>query len=133
MDPETPSLYERLLNRPPEAAAPPPRSSAAVVPWRRGPADRIEVYGVRRSPTLRFMGGFHAFPGGGLSRSDAAIPVSGHPAGSDGFSRSPAETVSGEALPPDLVPGLLAAVLRELFEETPRWKLPREKRYPVLR
>ena len=52
------SLYEELL-----AAAqsrtqgPPPRVSASVIPWRRGPSGELQVYWVRRSPTMRFMGG----------------------------------------------------------------------------
>jgi glyoxylase-like metal-dependent hydrolase (beta-lactamase superfamily II)/8-oxo-dGTP pyrophosphatase MutT (NUDIX family) len=48
------------------------------------------------------MGGWHAFPGGGLSRTDAALPVDGEPT----------------HLVEELVSGLLACALRELFEET---------------
>jgi len=83
----------------------PPRASAAVVPWRRRGADRdgLEVYWVRRSPKLAFMGGWHAFPGGALAKGDAALPVAGK--------------VSGLPANDDL-PGLVAGALRELFEET---------------
>ena len=49
--------------------------------WRRSTERGLEVFWVRRATMLRFMGGWHAFPGGGLSRSDAAIPVSGQAAG----------------------------------------------------
>ncbi len=120
------SLYEMVLSNLSASgpaggpALPPIRPSASVVPWRRGDGG-IEVYWIRRADELPFMGGWHAFPGGGLSRSDAAVPVTGAPAGAgDG---PPAagfpESLHGAEEPgPDLVPGLLAAALRELFEET---------------
>src|SRR5215213_11054222 len=102
-------------------ALPPVRPSAAIVPWRRGDAG-IEVYWIRRADELPFMGGWHAFPGGGVSRSDAGLPVTGTPAGAGegppaaGFP----EALGGgtDAPGPDLVPGLVAGALRELFEET---------------
>jgi glyoxylase-like metal-dependent hydrolase (beta-lactamase superfamily II)/8-oxo-dGTP pyrophosphatase MutT (NUDIX family) len=101
-------------------ALPPIRPSAAVIPWRRGNAG-VEVYWIRRADELPFMGGWHAFPGGGVSRSDASLPVNGTPAGAGegppaaGF---PESFGGGTEEPgPDLVPGLLAGVLRELFEE----------------
>jgi glyoxylase-like metal-dependent hydrolase (beta-lactamase superfamily II)/8-oxo-dGTP pyrophosphatase MutT (NUDIX family) len=125
------SLYERVLKSlsgagkgagGPAPGLPPTRPSAAVVPWRRGPAGGIEVWWVRRSPELPFMGGWHAFPGGGLSRADAALPVTGVPAGAGegpaaaGF---PEALLEGSEDPgPDLIPGLVACALRELFEET---------------
>ncbi|HEX3553295.1 MAG TPA: MBL fold metallo-hydrolase [Thermoanaerobaculia bacterium] len=130
------SLYELVLNNISTAGAggsgpalPPSRPSAAVVPWRRtAGADEtaIEVYWVRRAAELPFMGGWHAFPGGGLSRADAAVPVDGHPAGAGegppaaGF---PESLGGGSPDPrinpgPDLVPGLVVCALRELFEET---------------
>jgi glyoxylase-like metal-dependent hydrolase (beta-lactamase superfamily II)/8-oxo-dGTP pyrophosphatase MutT (NUDIX family) len=74
-----------------------------VIPWRTGVDGQTEVWWIRRSEELPFMGGWHAFPGGGLSRADAALPVNGAPA---------------EAPGPDLIPGLVACALRELFEET---------------
>ena len=119
------SLYEMLLSNLSRGgpaggpALPPVRPSASVVPWRQG-SDGIEVYWIRRSDEIPFMSGWHAFPGGGLSRSDAAVPVVGMPAGAGegppaaGFP----EALRGAEEPgPDLVPGLLAAALRELFEE----------------
>ncbi len=79
------SLYEEVLRslggQPP--APRPPRPSASVVLWRRTtsePGD-VEVFWVQRSPALSFMGGWHAFPGGGLDRADAATPVLGTPRG----------------------------------------------------
>jgi ribonuclease/clavin/mitogillin len=120
------NLYELVLNNlsargegagPP---LPPIRPSAAVIPWRRAEhgARGIEVYWIRRSDELPFMGGWHAFPGGGVSRSDAALPVAGTPHGAGegppaaGFPES-----FGEDPGPDLVPGVAAGALRELFEE----------------
>jgi glyoxylase-like metal-dependent hydrolase (beta-lactamase superfamily II)/8-oxo-dGTP pyrophosphatase MutT (NUDIX family) len=90
-----------------------------VIPWRNREGGGTEVWWVRRSAELPFMGGWHAFPGGGLSRADAAVPVAGAPAGAGegppalGFPESLLEDPG-----PDLVPGLVAAALRELFEES---------------
>jgi len=103
-----------------EPALPAARSSASVVPWRRSVksgrsgASGIEVFWVKRGETLPFMGGWHAFPGGGLSRSDAEIAV------------IPPAEIAGPAPPArprpaaadDLPPGILACAIRELFEET---------------
>ena len=83
---------------------------------------------MRRAEALAFMGGWHAFPGGGLSRSDAAVPVSGQPQpapdepagrGLSGVARDLDEPG------PDLLPGLAACALRELFEETGSCSPPR--------
>lgn len=120
------NLYEKVVGRPGSElpALPPARASAAVVLWRHregaGPDD-VEVFWVKRAETLPFMGGWHAFPGGGLARSDAALPVSGEPM--TGAEAPPAAGIP-ESLrdldepTPDLPPGLAAAALRELFEET---------------
>ncbi|HEX3555828.1 MAG TPA: MBL fold metallo-hydrolase [Thermoanaerobaculia bacterium] len=121
------NLYEKVVGQPlgPEAGAlPPPHASASVVLWRHleggGPED-VEVYWVKRAETLAFMGGWHAFPGGGMSRSDAGLPVSGEP-------QLASDAPPAAGLPdslrdldepgPDLLPGLAACALRELFEET---------------
>jgi glyoxylase-like metal-dependent hydrolase (beta-lactamase superfamily II)/8-oxo-dGTP pyrophosphatase MutT (NUDIX family) len=64
---------------------------------------------VKRGEALAFMGGWHAFPGGALSGSDAEVPVL-PPAAPVG--------VQVEQEAPDLVPGILACAIRELFEET---------------
>jgi glyoxylase-like metal-dependent hydrolase (beta-lactamase superfamily II)/8-oxo-dGTP pyrophosphatase MutT (NUDIX family) len=123
------NLYEAVLAGLAGAAAaaapglPPARSSAAVVPWRRSAAgDRaggggrgaggIEVFWVKRGESLPFMGGWHAFPGGGLSRSDAEIAVI--PPAAPAAPAVPA----AEPAAPDLEPGILACAIRELFEET---------------
>lgn len=121
-------LYEKVLKGLFGTALPqppPPRHSASVVLWRRKSATAgggTEVYWVRRSETMPFMGGWYAFPGGGLSRRDADIVVSGEPqavaqAPEDGA--YPETLVEGlSEIAPILVPGLLACALRELFEET---------------
>src|SRR5690349_6767462 len=119
------SLYEKALrqasagSRP--SALPPPRASAAVVLWRPAGDGGCEVYWVQRAEVLPFMGGWHAFPGGGLSRSDAALPVAGAPGGFAGTEAAGLpETLRDvvEEVGPDLVPGIAACALRELFEET---------------
>jgi ribonuclease/clavin/mitogillin len=121
------NVYENVIGQPlagESPALPPLRVSAAVVLWRRregGGPDDVEVYWVKRAESLSFMGGWHAFPGGALSRSDARLPVSGEP-------QTAADEPPAAGLPeslrdldepgPDLLPGLAACALRELFEET---------------
>jgi ribonuclease/clavin/mitogillin len=53
-----------------------PKDAAAVILLRHEtqPSDP-EVYWVRRSPRLAFLGGFHAFPGGQLDEEDKITPV----------------------------------------------------------
>lgn len=76
---------------------PTPRLAAAMVLFRRTPGGP-QVYWVKRSEAVPFMGGFHAFPGGAVDREDGDLPVRGGPAGEP---RS-----------------ALAAAIRECFEET---------------
>ncbi len=116
------TLYEKLLADPLGFAAPaekPPRVSASVVPWRIGDGGEVEVYWVRRSPSLAFMGGWHAFPGGGLAKEDATLPIHGLPRGmAEGSTVAlPPEALRLGDTAPDLIPGLAACALRELFEE----------------
>ena len=120
------NVYEKVIGKPlgGQSGLPPARISAAVVLWRRregaGPED-VDVYWVKRSETLPFMGGWHAFPGGGQSRSDAGLPVLGE---LQLASDAPPSAGIPESLrdldepSPDLLPGLAACALRELFEET---------------
>ena len=74
-----------------------PRLASAIVLFRRT-ASGPEVFWVRRSAKVRFMGGFHAFPGGAVDEADAAVAVT---AGPEGEPRA-----------------ALAAAIRECFEET---------------
>ncbi|HJS72869.1 MAG TPA: MBL fold metallo-hydrolase [Vicinamibacteria bacterium] len=60
-----------------------------------------EVLLVERNPKLRFFGGYHAFPGGGVDEEDRHVPIDGLP-------------------DPELAP-FFAAAMRELFEETGLW------------
>ncbi len=60
-----------------------------------------EILLVERSRKLRFFGGFHAFPGGTVDDEDKQVPVEG---------------LSDPSLAP-----ILAACVRELFEETGLW------------
>lgn len=113
-----PSLYEKVLHHVAGGPGlPPVRPSAAVIPWRRRRSG-IEVYWIRRAEALPFMGGWHAFPGGGLSRPDAAVPVSGEPGKMAGLPPAAGFPESLYEDPgPDLLSGILACAVRELFEE----------------
>ncbi len=115
-------LYQRILAAPrPTSPARAPRPSAAVVLWRHS-REGLEVFWVQRSPALPFMGGWHAFPGGALDAADTEVPLAGRPEGLDevppeaGFPAGRLEAPEG--LGPIDLPGLAAAALRELFEET---------------
>ncbi len=111
-------LYERVL----EAAggqlpaARPARPSASIALWRRHP-DRLEVYWIERGRTIPFMGGWHAFPGGAIERTDADLPVTGRPhhPTPEGVTRPAPDAVG--PLAPDLAPGVVAGALREFEEE----------------
>ena len=72
------------------------REAATVILVRRTP--ELELYWVVRAPELAYLGGFHAFPGGGVSHRDAEIEVGGVPDEAERKRR--------------------AAAVRELFEET---------------
>lgn len=72
-----------------------PKDAAAII-LLKDPADP-KVFWVKRNPKLKFMGGFHAFPGGQLDKEDGEIAVDG----SDG----------DEAV-------MRACAVREFFEET---------------
>jgi len=124
---ETSSLYEQVLasfggegSNPFTPPSKPPRPSGAVALWRRNADAEIEVYWVQRSESLRFMGGWHAFPGGAQSRRDAELSLDGSVRDVDRAPRlaaMPEGLLRGVELEPILTPGLLAAALRELFEE----------------
>lgn len=126
-------LYEKVLaqieagDRPPETR--PPRSSAAVVIWRRRQGD-LEVFWIKRARTLQFMAGFHAFPGGGLSRRDRGGEEAALPQGTEAappMAAMPVAVTDGVGdLGPILCDGLVNCVLRELHEETGLLLSPRD-------
>jgi glyoxylase-like metal-dependent hydrolase (beta-lactamase superfamily II)/8-oxo-dGTP pyrophosphatase MutT (NUDIX family) len=118
-------LYERVLEQVGKGASlplpRPPRASASVVPWRES-EDGLEVFWIKRAESLQFMGGWHAFPGGGLSRRDQEIELGDRPQMLD---EAPPDGALPEAvldgisdLGPIDPPGLLICAVRELFEET---------------
>ena len=81
-----------------------PRLSAGAILWRRRDSG-CEVFWVKRSDTLRFMGGWHAFPGGKLSHGDQAVPCRGRIDGHAAYQQSGPSVAH------------VACALRELFEE----------------
>jgi ribonuclease/clavin/mitogillin len=78
------------------AAATAPKDAAAVILLRETPGGP-EVFWVRRSLKLAFLGGFHAFPGGQRDASDALTRV--------------------ENSPDDETSAMISCAARELFEE----------------
>jgi glyoxylase-like metal-dependent hydrolase (beta-lactamase superfamily II)/8-oxo-dGTP pyrophosphatase MutT (NUDIX family) len=117
------SIYELVLSGGGQAIGAPPaarlRPSAAVALWRRNAKKRMEVFWVRRSSILRFMGGWHAFPGGGISAVDLSTHIAGSPAGiHTPFDDEDIPGADGLELGPTLIAGLLSCAIRELFEET---------------
>src|SRR4029453_11746701 len=53
-----------------------PKDAAAIILLRQNTdRENPEVFWVRRSEKLAFLGGFHAFPGGQLDESDAKVRV----------------------------------------------------------
>jgi endoribonuclease LACTB2 len=53
-----------------------PRDAAVAVLYRRV-GQGVEVFWLKREKTLRFGGGFYAFPGGKVDAADASLPVVG--------------------------------------------------------
>lgn len=118
------SLYDQVLAEVAGAEmAPmaPSRDSASVVLW-RGAGRDLEVFWVERALSMPFMGGWHAFPGGGVSGRDGRFNLRSAPrvaARAPALAAMPASVTDGiDRLGPILVPGLAVAAVRELFEET---------------
>ena len=91
-----------------------PRPASSVVLVRTGEACPIEVYMIRRQKSMRFLGGYYAFPGGKLERED------GGPAMFDrcrGLEPAAAERAFSSR---DGIPALTfwVSAARELLEET---------------
>src|SRR5437660_6390696 len=76
-----------------------PKDAAAIILLRHNTdPNNPEVFWVRRSTKLAFLGGFYAFPGGQLDPNDAEAPVA---------NRSDQELVA-----------MVSCAVREMFEET---------------
>lgn len=76
-----------------------PKDAAAVILLRHNTSHRDpEVFLVKRSEKLAFLGGYHAFPGGQFDPTDATVPV-----------QNCADTETATAI---------SCAARELFEET---------------
>jgi 8-oxo-dGTP pyrophosphatase MutT (NUDIX family) len=94
-----------------------PRPAASVIIVRDAPPgapEPIEVYMIRRKRSMKFLGGFYAFPGGKVDRGDAAAAVL---AGCRGLSAPDAAA----CFPPHGVLPPLAfwvTAVRELLEES---------------
>jgi glyoxylase-like metal-dependent hydrolase (beta-lactamase superfamily II)/8-oxo-dGTP pyrophosphatase MutT (NUDIX family) len=71
---------------------------------------------------MAFMGGWYAFPGGGLARTDSELELAGEPSGlgiGPSAAGIPATVLDGvDELGPEMPLGLAACAVRELFEET---------------
>ena len=92
-----------------------PRPAASVVLVRAGTVSPLECYLIRRARSMRFMGGFYAFPGGKVDLSDRTPESLGRTWGlapEEAERRSEAEDEDGLAL------AYWVAAVRELFEET---------------
>jgi len=102
-----------------ESAAVPaePRPAASVIIVRDAPVsapEPIEVYMVRRQRSMKFLGGFYAFPGGKVDRGDAAAAVLDGCSGLDAVYAARYFPAHGEL--PSLA--FWVTAVRELLEET---------------
>lgn len=52
-----------------------PRPAASVLLVRPGRRAGLEVYMIRRQTSMRFLGGYYAFPGGKVDAADAIQTV----------------------------------------------------------
>ena len=95
---------------PPDAPPPAPVRDAATVMLVRDGADGVEVFLFRRVASMVFAAGMHVFPGGRVDAADGDpdLPWEG-----------PEPAVVGAALgaSPDAARSLVAAAVRETFEE----------------
>jgi 8-oxo-dGTP pyrophosphatase MutT (NUDIX family) len=89
-----------------------PRAASTVLLLReggQGPSG-LEVFVLRRRPTMAFAAGMHAFPGGGVDPRDSepGVPWAGP---------TPREWGAMLGCPAELAEALVCAAVRELFEE----------------
>jgi 8-oxo-dGTP pyrophosphatase MutT (NUDIX family) len=88
-----------------------PRDAATVMLLRDGAAGALEVYMLRRKPSMAFAPGAMVFPGGSVDPRDADEQVAW--SGPDA-----AEWGATFDAPPDLARALVCAAVRETFEES---------------
>jgi 8-oxo-dGTP pyrophosphatase MutT (NUDIX family) len=88
-----------------------PRSAASVILLRDGPAGGVEVYTLRRVPTMAFASRMHVFPGGSVDPRDSDL--AGGWVG-DSAARWAARLGTDE----QLAVALVCAAVRETFEES---------------
>ncbi len=91
-----------------------PRPAASVLLVRAGERSPLEVYMIRRQKSMRFLGGYYAFPGGAVDPADRSLEIF---ARSSGLTAAEAE----RAIPSlDGLPALAfwVSAARELLEET---------------
>jgi endoribonuclease LACTB2 len=91
-----------------------PKPASSVLLVRPGSQSAAEVYMIRRRKSMRFLGGFYAFPGGKVDREDGAPEIL---ARCRGITAAQAERL---VPPEDGLPALAfwVAAARELLEET---------------
>ncbi|MEJ3743326.1 NUDIX hydrolase [Actinomycetes bacterium KLBMP 9797] len=90
-----------------EAGPPATPRAAATVALLRPAASGFEVYLLRRAASMAFASGMYVFPGGSVdpADADAAVP-------------SPDEWARRLGRPPEEAGAVVAAAMREVFEET---------------
>ena len=88
-----------------------PRDAATVMLLRDGQAGRLEVYMLRRKPSMAFAPGAMVFPGGSVDPRDADEQVAW---------AGPDAEYWGQVFdaPPELARALVCAAVRETFEES---------------
>src|SRR4051794_25177907 len=70
-------MSEAFPGQPPPPPPAKPRDAAIILLFRRLRGGGVEVFWLRRETSLSFAGGFYAFPGGGVDKTDPLIPVEG--------------------------------------------------------
>ncbi len=100
-----------LLTGDPSWQAPPVRD-AATIALCRDTASGVEVFVMRRVRAMAFAAGMHVFPGGAVEPSDADVPWV------EGGREAVAAQATRMTAPPDTAAALVAAAVRETFEES---------------
>lgn len=100
----------------------PPRPAASVLVVRpsRAAGGPLEVYLIRRHRGMKFLGGYHAFPGGRVDPEDGAPESLARCRGLDAAAAESLLAGDGDGAPAYRVPALAywTAAVRELLEES---------------